>query len=187
MEKSLQSIFALCVLVIWALFAFALRDGNWTTLQWGMLIAAHLACLIVFYRFTWIFSYGYALSMLAVSLWLIAQLRNAPAYLLGGLCAAYGARLGHFVFTRARARAARGEPDTAAAAHRSTPLVVKILLWIMVSWLMAFLGMSVWLVGTRGQVTVWLVAGAIVMVLGLGLETLADNEKQLAKATAPQR
>jgi steroid 5-alpha reductase family enzyme len=125
--------------------------------------------------------------MLAVSLLLMFHLRNLPALLIGGLCAAYGLRLWQFVFARHRARAARGDPDTDLALHLRTPLGLKIFIWIMVSWLMAFMGMTTWLVGLRGTMTPWVVAGAILMVSGLGAETIADNQKQLAKAAAPDR
>lgn len=187
MNRRLQAIFVVCVLAMWWLFGSALSAGGWTREQWFMLVIAHTACLVVFYRFAYIFSYGYGLSMLCVSLWLIFQFRNLAALLVGGLCAAYGLRLWQFVFARHRARAARGDPDTNLELHQRTPLAARVFIWIMVSWLMAFMGMTTWLVGVRGVVTPWIMGGAIVMLLGLGMETVADNQKQLAKAAAPER
>jgi steroid 5-alpha reductase family enzyme len=187
MNKPLQGIFALCVIVMWVLFGLGVSQGQWQTEQWAMLIIAHVLCLIVFYSFAYIFSYGYALSMLCVSLALISKFGNWPTFLIGGLCAAYGLRLWHFVFSRQRVRQQRGDPDTAAAVNARTPLGVKIFLWIMVSWLMSFMCMAVWLVGRSGVMTPWIVVGAMVMIIGLSLETIADNQKQIAKTTAPKR
>jgi steroid 5-alpha reductase family enzyme len=187
MNRNLQTIFLVCVLAMWWLFGSGLADNNWTNDQWAMLIIAHIVCLVVFHRFAYIFSYGYGLSMLCISLWLMFKFRNLPALLIGGLCAAYGLRLWQFVFARHRARAARGDPDNDTELHRRTPMGVKIFIWIMVSWLMAFMGMTTWLAGTRALMTPWIVAGAIVMVLGLGMETIADNQKQVAKTAAPDR
>ena len=187
MNRRLQTIFLVCVLAMWWLFGLSLAAGSWTNDQWAMLIIAHLVCLVVFHRFAYIFSYGYGLSMLCVSLWLMFQFCNLPALLIGGLCAAYGLRLWQFVFARQRARAARGDADTDTELHRRTPMGLKIFIWIMVSWLMAFMGMTTWLVGTRAAMTPWMVVGAIVMVLGLGIESIADNQKQIAKAAAPAR
>jgi steroid 5-alpha reductase family enzyme len=91
------------------------------------------------------------------------------------------------VFARHRARAARGDPDTNLELHQRTPLAARIFIWIMVSWLMAFMGMTTWLVGTRGVMTPWMMIGAIVMLLGLGMESIADNQKQIAKMAAADR
>lgn len=187
MNRNLQSIFLVCVLAMWWFFGTAIFNGTWTREQWIMLIVAHVACLVVFYRFAYVFSYGYGISMLAVSLILMFKFQNLPALLIGGLCAAYGLRLWQFVFARHRARAARGDPDTNTELHMRTPLGVKIFIWIMVSWLMAFLGMTTWLLGTHGTMTPWTLIGASLMVLGLGMETIADNQKQLAKTAAPDR
>jgi hypothetical protein len=187
MNRTLQGIFSVCVVVMWILFGTALAAGLWTTEQWTMLIMAHIVCAIVFYNFALVFSYGYALSMLCISLLLMFKFANLPALLIGGLCAAYGLRLWQFVFARFRARQARGDLDTNAEIHARTPLGVRAFIWIMVSWLMTFMGMTIWLVGTRGTLNAWIVSGAIAMVLGLGLESIADNQKQIAKTTAPAR
>ena len=187
MNRNLQTIFLVCVIAMWWLFGSAVAAGSWPRDQWAMLIIAHVACAVVFYRFAYIFSYGYGLSMLCVSLWLMFEFRSLPVLLVGGLCAAYGLRLWQFVFARHRARAARGDPDTNLELHQRTPLVARIFIWIMVSWLMAFMGMTTWLVGTRGVMTPWIMIGAIVMLLGLGMESIADNQKQIAKMAAADR
>lgn len=187
MNRNLQIIFSVCVVIMWILFATALSDGQWTTEQWTMLLMAHIICAVVFYNFALVFSYGYALSMLCIALLLMFKFANLPSLLIGGLCAAYGLRLWQFVFARFRARQARGDPDTNAAIHARTPVGVRAFIWVMVSWLMTFMGMTTWLVGSRAVLNTWIVGGAIIMVLGLGMESIADNQKQLAKTAAPSR
>ena len=186
MHGPLRIIFSITLLLMWAIFGLSLANGSWTTTNWVMLGLAHLACAVVFINFAYLFSYGYAISMLIVHLAILALKPSLAAALIAGLCAVYGARLWRFVHVRYRGTSygwikARG--DKAAA---TLPLVLRLYLWIAVSWLMTFVAMTAWRVSDTGVLTPWIVAGALIMLAGLLLETVADQQKQAGKARNPK-
>lgn len=186
MHGPLRIIFFLTVVLIWVLFGLALAGGTWSGTQWLMLGLAHLACGVVFVKFAYLFSYGYALSMVVVHLAVLAQKPSPAAALVAGLGAAYGLRLWQFVHARYRhpsyaAIRARGDQ-----ADATMPLPARLFLWIAVSWLMTYMGMAAYRVAEAGTLNAWVLAGAAIMALGLGLETVADRQKQQAKEQAPE-
>jgi len=185
MNGPLRQIFSLTVLLIWVLFGLSVAGGTWTGTQWLMLGLAHLACAVVFINFAYLFSYGYALSMVVVHLAILVLKPSVAAALVAGLGAAYGLRLWQFVHARYRhpsyaAIKARGDQGDA-----KMPLPARLFLWIAVSWLMTYAGMAAYQVATTGTLGGWVLAGAALMALGLVLETVADQQKQRAKAAAP--
>lgn len=186
MHGPLRTIFSITLLLIWLLFGLSLAGGVWTSTQWLMLGLAHLACGVVFINFAYLFSYGYALSMVVVHLAILALRPGLAATLVAGLGAAYGLRLWRFVHARYRhpsyaAIKARGDQSDA-----KMPLPARLFLWIAVSWLMTYAGMAAYRVAESGRLTPWVLAGAAVMILGLVLETVADRQKQEAKARNPE-
>mgnify|MGYP000862506758 CR=1 FL=1 len=181
MNGPLRAVFGLAVLAMWALFGFALARGEWSGVQWGMLALAHLACAIVFVNFPWIFSYGYAGSVVLLSLWIAFTMPSHATRLVAGATLLFGLRL----LWHLRARGT--DPSYAAirarsdAMHAATPLGAKLFLWIMMSWLMTFHAMTAYNVGVAARVTPLLLAGVLVMVAGLSLEAAADAQKLAAK------
>jgi steroid 5-alpha reductase family enzyme len=187
MEGPLRLIFAVAVLAMWALFGVAVANGAWTSTLWAVLLVAHVACAIVFYNFAYVFSYGYAISVVAANLIIVARYPSLAGALVAGACIAYGLRLWQFVHARQRDPSYRGVRDRSDAAGVRAPVGLKIGIWIMVSWLMAFHAMTTWNVASAGRVTPWIVAGVLMMIAGIALEAVADAQKLAAKRGAPQR
>lgn len=185
MNGPLRIIFSVTLLLMWTVFGLSLASDTWTTTNWLMLGLAHLGCAVVFINFAYLFSYGYAISMLIVHLAILALKPSLAAALIAGLGAAYGARLWRFIHLRYRAGSygwikARGDK-----ADATLPLPLRLYLWIAVSWLMTFTAMSAWRVAESGVLTPWIVAGALIMLAGLLLETVSDQQKQAGKARNP--
>ncbi len=187
MNGPLRIIFSVAVLVMWASFGWSLAHGNWSPVLWGVLLAAHAACAVVFYNFPYIFSYGYAISVLVCNLIIVARYPSLPALLVGGACVLYGLRLWQFIHARNREASFRGNADRADAAGASAPMGLKISVWIMVSWLMAYQAMTTWNVARSAELTPWLIVGTVIMLAGLALETAADAQKLAAKRKQPGR
>jgi steroid 5-alpha reductase family enzyme len=185
MDGPLRIIFSITLLLMWTVFGLSLANGSWTLTNWLMLGLAHLGCAVVFINFAWLFSYGYAISMLIIHLAILALKPSVAAALIAGLGAAYGARLWRFIHVRYRGKSYAWIKARGDKADATLPLALRLYLWIAVSWLMTFVAMSAWRVADSGVLTPWVVAGALVMLAGLLLETIADQQKQAGKARNP--
>ena len=182
MDGPLRIIFSLTLLLMWGIFGLSLANGSWSTANWLMLGLAHLGCAVVFINFAYLFSYGYAISMLIIHLAILALKPSLAAALIAGLAAVYGARLWRFVHVRYRGASYGRIKSRGDKADATLPVVLRLYLWIAVSWLMTFTAMTAWRVSESGVLTPWIVAGALIMVAGLLLETVADQQKQAGKA-----
>jgi steroid 5-alpha reductase family enzyme len=185
MNGPLRIIFSVTLLLMWTIFGLSLANDAWTTTNWLMLGLAFLGCSVIFINFAYVFSYGYAISMLIIHLAILALRPSLAAALIAGLGAAYGARLWRFTHVRYRNATygwikARGDKADAAL-----PVALRLYLWVAVSWLMTFTAMSAWRVSESGVLSPWIVAGALVMLAGLLLETVADQQKQAGKTRNP--
>lgn len=185
MDGSIRTIFSVTLLLLWVLFGLGLANDAWTATNWLMLGLAHMACAVVFVNFAYLFSYGYAFSMLAVHLAILTMLPSLPAFLVGGLGALYGVRLWWFVHARYQMPGYAGIRARGDNANAVMPLPAKLFLWIAVSWLMTFSAMAAYHVAASGTVTPWVVTGALVAAIGLLLESVADQQKQSAKGRDP--
>jgi steroid 5-alpha reductase family enzyme len=186
----LRIIFALAVLGMWVCFGWALSEGTWEPTLWALLIAAHVVCAIVFFDFPLVFSYGYAISVLVGNLLIVARYPALPVLLVGGACILYGLRLWYFIHARHRDASYRDNARRATAAGSQVPLPLRLSIWVMVSWLMAFHAITTWNVAQgalqgRG-VSAGLLVGVLIMLAGLALEAAADAQKLDAKRAAPQ-
>jgi steroid 5-alpha reductase family enzyme len=181
----IRYIFPACVLVMWVICSVGVANGQWTSVHWAMLGLAHVGCAIIFANFVYVFSYGYGLSMALVNLGIMAWRPVPAAILVGSLGLAYGLRLVWFVHARYRSP---GYATIRAKGERSdsgVPLPLRLFMWISCGWLMAFVAMPAWVAAESGTITTGIAAGAILMLGGLLLETVADHQKQAAKATRP--
>lgn len=182
----IRFIFPAFVLAMWVICGVGMAGGQWTLINWAMLGVAHLACAIIFSNFVYVFSYGYGLSMLLVNL-LVMAWRPVPAVLLiGGLGLAYGVRLVWFVHVRYKSHGYSSTRTRGEVADAGVPLPLRLFMWISCGWLMTFLAMPAWLAaGPSGDITVGILCGAGLMLAGLVLESVADQQKQAAKAVNP--
>lgn len=186
MNGPLRIIFSITLLLMWTIFGLSLANDTWTTSNWLMLGLAFLGCSVIFINFAYVFSYGYAISMLIIHVAILALKPSLAAALIAGLGAAYGARLWRFTHVRYRSTSygwikARGDK-----ADATLPVALRLYLWVAVSWLMTFTAMSAWRVAEGGVLTPWVMAGALVMLAGLLLETVADQQKQAGKRRNPE-
>lgn len=181
----IRYIFPAFVLAFWVICGLGIANGEWTGIHWVMLGLAHLGCAIIFANFVYVFTYGYAVSMVVVNLGILAW-RPVPAVLLiGGLGVAYGLRLLWFVHSRYRSQSYSNNRERADKANANVPLPLRLFMWVSCGWLMAFVAMPAWVVAGTGALTPGILAGAGVMLAGLLLEAVADQQKQAAKTLNP--
>ena len=64
------------------------------------------------------------------------------------------------------------------------PVPLRLFVWVSCSWLMAFVAMPAWVVAAA-SLTTGVLAGGALMLAGLVLESVADAQKQAAKAMNP--
>lgn len=181
----LRYIFFAFVLAFWVICGLGVANGQWTGIHWVMLGLAHLGCAIIFANFVYVFTYGYAVSMVVVNLGIMAWRPVPTVLLIAGLGLAYGLRLLWFVHTRYGSPSYRGNRERADKANANVPLPLRLFMWISCGWLMAFVAMPAWVVAATGGLTPGILAGAGVMLAGLLLEAVADQQKQAAKALNP--
>lgn len=185
MQGELRFIFPATIVVLWVLFALAIAGGTWSPAQWLVLGLAHALCGVIFINFVYVFNYGYGLAKLVNSLALLALMPSLPAALVAGLSALFGVRLLQFTHERYQSAAYAGNLERQRQASAAMPLPVKVFLWVAVSWLMGFQAMPAYFVASSGKLTGWVVAGSVLMLAGLVVETIADRQKQAAKQSRP--
>ncbi len=178
----LRYIFSAFVLAMWVICGIGVASGQWTGIHWLMLGLAHLGCAIIFANFVLVFSYGYGISMVLVNGAVMAWRPTPAVLMIGGLGLLYGLRLTWFVYARYRSRGysttrARGE-----SANSGVPLPLRLFMWVSCGWLMTFVAMPAWVVSGAMELTAGVLAGGGLMLAGLVLESIADAQKQAAKA-----
>ncbi|MEZ5565590.1 MAG: DUF1295 domain-containing protein [Gammaproteobacteria bacterium] len=188
----IRFIFPAFVLAMWVICGIGLTQGTWTGIHWAMLAVAHVSCAVIFRNFVFVFSYGYGISMMLLNLMIMVWRPVPAALIVGGLGLAYGIRLTWFVHARhhsgvydaARRRVEHTKADTSA----DVPLPLRLFMWISCGWLMTFVAMPTWVAAnTMGNLSRGTLAGASLMLAGLLLETIADRQKQRAKAVNPDQ
>ncbi|MEO8223549.1 MAG: DUF1295 domain-containing protein, partial [Gammaproteobacteria bacterium] len=101
---------------------------------------------------------------------------------VGGLGLAYGLRLTWFVYARNRSRSYAGNRSKADQANAGVPLPLRLFMWVSCGFLMAFVAMPAWIASGTSGLAPGVLTGAGLMLAGLMLETVADQQKQVAKA-----
>lgn len=164
------------------------------TLFWVLILVSALLCAIGFYRFVWFMSVGYGLAVAGegVAL-LIASLINGQVgigYLV--LCIlfiVYGCRLGLFLLIRETKNVSYRRTLDAQTGTKPVPIFVKIFMWIFMAILYAceaapaMYRLTNDAVTLSGDVLTWV--GAVVMLVGILLEAVADRQKSAAKKINP--
>ena len=175
-------VFPSFVLAMWVIFGMWLAQGDWTALNWLMLGTAAAATAIVFVDFVSVFSFGYATCMIVLPVEIvIVRGATTASVVVGGLAAFYGLRLWAFAWRRRRSASYAPSRAGEAMARSHVPMALKVLLFVLVTSLMTFESMSPYVVATKGDTTTWVVIGAAVMVGGLLIEIVADEQKHRAK------
>ncbi len=193
MGRRIQFIFSAFALVMLGLLAWRTASGAWSPLHWAMLGVAAVCSLLVFQRFVHVFNYSYALASLLNGLLIAAWLGTAAAWLLGGVAAAYGLRLGLFTWHRQSSPSYAPRIAGILEADRRLPVAARLSLWLMCSLLYGFHLQAVALAagqvafaGARSLLPPAVLLAAGLMFAGLAIEAVADWQKQRAKAAAPR-
>ncbi len=185
MEKTVRQIFSVFCLVMLGLMIWLIRGDLWTPVNWGMFVIALGSCTLVFVNFVYIFSYSYGLCVAFSSAWIWLMKPGLASALMAAVGIAYGTRL--FVFTWQRMRSDSYAAKVKVINERSdaTPMFVKVLLWVQCALLHTFHLMATYLVAVNGVLNPGVIAGIAIMFAGTAIESVADAQKQAAKAADP--
>jgi steroid 5-alpha reductase family enzyme len=185
LDKHIRKIFSLFVVVMIALFVMRLRADIWTPLNWVMLAASAVCCLLVFKSFVYIFNFSYGLVSMVNGALLAAWFGNAPAILLGSTMFIYGLRLFLFTLFRVRSESYAERVRNVKKADDNMPTAIKFALLVQCSFLYCFHVFAIYFAGVKAELNAGVLAGAVIILLGTLIEGVADAQKQKAKARAP--
>lgn len=187
-EGAIRKIFPVFVLLMWITAGFWIANDQWTGLNWLLAAQGAVICAIVFVNFVHVFNFGYAACLFVLNLTiLIATGAPTGGVIIGGLLMLYGLRLFSFVAARYRHPSFEGRRAGIKMAHKSLPKPVLVLLFLQTTTLMTFHAMTTYNISTRAErdgtsgVTSWVIIGAVVLLIGLVFEAVADAQKQKAK------
>ena len=175
-------IFPVFVIAMWVTAGVWIAKGEWSGLNTLMLVTAAVIIAIVFVDFVSVFSFGYALCMVALPIVILAVRGITTAGLLVcGRSVLYGLRLLAFIVQRRRSVSYAPSRARERTRHTMVPAPIKVLMFVMVTTLMTFEAMSPYVVASDGTTSPVLYIGVALMVVGLVLETVADEQKYRAK------
>ena len=187
MSGPLSRIFPLFVLAMWVTFGVWLAQGEWSWLNWAMLGLATFLTAIIFIDFVSVFNIGYATCMIALPV-LILAVRGVTlaGALVGGLTFLYGVRLLAFVVQRRRSTSYAAARVGEKMADKNLPSPIKVLLFVLVTSLQTFEAMPTYVAASVGETSTILYVGAALMLVGLVVETIADQQKYVIKQRDPK-
>lgn len=147
---------------------------------------------IGFRRFVWFISLGYGFSIAGIGVALAIMFAKGLSPLTAALCVmlvVYGCRLGGFLLARERrSRAYRDAMKREIKDGSGVPMVAKIATWAACALLYACEASPVlFRLGNQAATDAAGVIGAIVMAMGIVLESVADHTKSAFKKTHPKR
>ena len=157
-----------------------------------LLIVSLIVSAIGFKKYVWFISIGYGFSIAAIGLVLLCLYSgrlDAGLVVLCVLFILYGCRLGGYLaYREIRSSSYNKKMQTEIKDGKGMPFAAKCGIWISAALLYACETAPVGFriengVGTNG----WAVAGAVIMVIGLAIETAADLQKNAAKKINPKR
>ena len=177
----------LSALLSWQLGSLPVAD---LLLAFGLTLAISA---LGFRRIDYFVSLGYAFSIAAQTIVFALVLPDGlgpwtTLQLL--LLLAYGVRLGSYLIARERAASFARELEASKQRGLHIKGLVKLAIWISVAalYVAMFSPGLLALIAQRDGIAVWgLPAGIVVMVIGLGLESLADAQKAAFKAAHPKK
>jgi len=157
-----------------------------------VLLAALAVSSIGFKKYVWFISIGYGFAVTAIGLVLLAVYR--PALTAGTICAClffvlYGLRLGGYLALRElRSSSYNRKMKTEIKDGKGMSAAAKCAIWISAA-LLYFCQTSPVSFRLKNAMGTdrWLVAGLLIMAVGLAVESLADIQKSAAKKENPGR
>jgi len=187
MGRKIQLIFQACGLAMLVLLIVRARSGDWSTLNYLMLVVAGACCLLVFVRFVYVFNYSYALAAMLNGTLLMALRPSAASALLGGAAVVYGARLFWFSWARQHGQSYAPRMANVIQADEAMPKPVKLALWVNCSLLLTYHLMAVYFASEAAELSPGVLLGALTMYAGTLIEGLADWQKQRVKNATPDQ
>ena len=149
-------------------------------------------CLAGFYKYVYFISVGYGFSVAGIGasltmLCLMKQFRaETQHYLLFAVLIIYGLRLASFLMIRETNKAYRATLQEAMGKEKRIPILTKVVTWIFVSALYVVqTSPAFFAVKNGGFASSWTVAGIVICVLGVVIETIADLQKSAQKKKRP--
>jgi steroid 5-alpha reductase family enzyme len=185
LDKHIRKIFSVFALGMIILFVMALQMGIWSPLNWAILIASAVCCLLVFKSFVYIFNLSYGLACVVNGSIFAIWFSNSAAILLGGAMVIYGLRLFLFTWFRMRSESYQPRVKNIVIADAAMPFGVKIALWVQCSFLYCFHLFAFYIAGQVAVINLSVVLGVAIILVGTVIEGVADAQKQNAKAAAP--
>lgn len=156
-------------------------------------VVSLLLCLVGFYKYVYFLSIGYGFSVTGIGVCMAVlcfarQFHASVAhYIFFGLFAIYGMRLAGFLFLRETENVTYQKTlKEVAGDEKRMPFFVKVVLWIFVAVLYVAQTAPVFFQIYNGgiQTTVTWV-GVILSIVGIVLETVADQQKSAQKKENP--
>ena len=157
-----------------------------------LMIIAMIVSSMGFKKYVWFISIGYGFAICAIGLALIAMFHGSMDTGLLIQCLLfflYGLRLGGYLtYREIKSGSYNKKMKTEIKDGKGMSLIAKCGIWISAALLYVCQTSPVTFRLINGNMTTgWVIAGIIVMALGLILETSADVQKSLAKRTNPGR
>ena len=185
MGGPIRIVFSVCTLFLLGILIMRASAGVWTPLNWAMLVASGVCCLLVFVNFVFVFNYSYGLCSIVNAVLINVWHASIISMALGAIMIAYGVRL--VLFTRKRYGDTAYSANVAIqkAASDKIPLAVKLMLWLQMTMLMVFHQFAILFAASEPGVNAFMLGGGVIMLAGLTIEALADQQKQVAKEANP--
>ena len=159
---------------------------------WLLFAAAMLISSIGFYKYVYFISLGYGFSIAGLGVLMLVLFRNGLSIGTIIACALffiYGVRLGGYLLIRELKSASyRNTMKTEIKDGKTIPMGVKIAIWVTCAALYVTQVSGVFYRLHNGSGSnVWTYVGAVIMLLGIILESAADLQKNAAKKVNSRR
>jgi steroid 5-alpha reductase family enzyme len=185
LDKHIRKIFSVFVLGMIALCVMRINAGDWTMVNWGMLLIAALCCCLVFKCFVFIFNFSYALACIFNGALIAIALPSVSSMLLGGAIVIYGLRLFLFTLNRYRSESYQPRVENVQKEDAKLPFPIKIALWLQCSFLYVFHLFAIYMVASAAVLNSLLFSGIALILFGTFIEALGDSQKQAGKRKTP--
>ena len=158
-----------------------------------ILLTALIFSACGFYMYIYFFSLGYGFSIAAIGAVLLFMFRGTVTAGTAAQCLlliVYGLRLGGYLLVRElRSSSYRKVLDPELNRSRSMGMIPKLSIWISCALLYTLQTSPVLfrLQNGDGGTSPAVIAGAVIMFLGIAIESLADHQKTQAKKSQPYR
>lgn len=182
MEGPIRHLMLPMLLIMWGGIYWLWTRGLLSVPLVTGIATAHVVCTVIFYNFIFVFNFGYATCMAVIPMiYAAAYSPPLPANLFLAMSVLYGLRLALFSWGRYRSESYAERTGKRDTAVKSLPLPLVIVIWLFLSALMFFVTFNAWVVASSDRInpTIWL--AILVMLFGLGLEAIADRQKQDVK------